>query len=346
MPFEREGKRMNERGSPSSEESPSPAKRMWGALLAVAGAAVGLAAVVYLIGAATLWLALRDRGYSPDVGIEHQPRSQVMGLGFRGIIFVGALTLLAAAAAALTLVIPKIRTEVEKIRFRFAVAGALAALLLASAFSWRWLALAIAGSTLALVIAFHLRLPKYRRQWHWLVLPVAAALTAISWQYGSPVYIQSTAVIPTSALPLDDPYYQLGICPRSDGTKKQPPQASRAGTQEKSSYAWIGGRAVWVADRNRCKAAKTREQILQDLREACTVPYFGQSGDFVYLGSIRRVWQDKKLICRWKPGPIVEVRRDEVRLQFLHQKAFLNQNQNRPISAAWGRLTSFFDKLA
>jgi ABC-type uncharacterized transport system permease subunit len=54
------------------------ARRVWGGLLAVAGVVAGLAAIVYVIGAATLWLALRNSGYSPDIGIEHEPRSQVI----------------------------------------------------------------------------------------------------------------------------------------------------------------------------------------------------------------------------------------------------------------------------
>src|SRR5438093_5047136 len=80
-------------GVRQSAKPPSLERRLWGGLLAVAGAATGLAVLVYVIGAATLWLALRNTGYSADIGIAHQPRTQIVALGLHGIVFVFALTL-------------------------------------------------------------------------------------------------------------------------------------------------------------------------------------------------------------------------------------------------------------
>ena len=49
--------------TPAGESS--PARRLWVAAAAVAAATTGLALLVYLIGAATLWLALRNTGGAP-----------------------------------------------------------------------------------------------------------------------------------------------------------------------------------------------------------------------------------------------------------------------------------------
>lgn len=317
--------------STTSGPPPSLEGKLWTGLLGIAGAVVGLAALVYLIGAATLWLGLKSRGYSPDVGIEHQPRSQLIGLGLRGILIVAgiaALTLLAGFVGSLLHVRKRITFEVASV-------ASAAALFVASWFSWRWIALAIAASTLVFLIAIHRLRPRSRRHMYWLILPPAAVLTALAWQYGGPIYVNGVAVTPESAMPFEDIFRGHETCTLSGGRSAR------------SSHAWLKGRPVWIAEENACgyKPARVRKEIVDYLHDICLAPYFGESAKFVYVGAIRKVWEDRAGSCRWKEGPIVELQRDKVQLRFVNVKVFLNPNRTRPIDAGWNAVTTFFEKL-
>ena len=162
---------------PAPESGGLLARTSWEGLLAVAGAIAALAGLVYFLGALTFWLALRTRGYSADIGIEHQPRSQLIGLGLRGVGFVVWVAVLLVIARMVVIRIP----GVAKVRFRY-TAGMAAVLLIAASFvSWRWLALAIAASTLLIVIAVQCRLPARWHPLYWLALLVPAIFTALLW---------------------------------------------------------------------------------------------------------------------------------------------------------------------
>lgn len=323
--------------SPHDAGSP-PLKRPWHGVVALAGGVVGvvgLASLVYVIGAVTTWLALRDRDYDPDAGIEHKPRSELIALGFRGIFLVAVLTLVAAAIA-WAILAWKPRGGAAKIRFRYVVIVSAGAILLAALFSWRWLAVAIVGATLWLLLAFHLRMPRYKWSWQWLALPLAAALAAISWQYGGTVYVTSVEVEPLSALPVEGIHFWYGESCKLEN-----------GNSARSSYTQILGATVWLAWSNPCgeQPQKTRQAILAEFREVCSVPYFGQTSQFVYVGALWDVYTTEDRTCYFDSGPIVELRRNQVRLRYLKGKTWLNHDTDRPIGTAWDRLTSFFGKF-
>ena len=148
------------------------ARTSWEGLLAVAGAIAALAGLVYFLGALTFWLALRTRGYSADIGIEHQPRSQLIGLGLRGVGFVVWVAVLLVIARMVVIRIPGVAAPICY------TAGMAAVLLIAASFvSWRWLALAIAASTLLIVIA--VGLPARWHPLYWLALLVPAPAVPI-----------------------------------------------------------------------------------------------------------------------------------------------------------------------
>lgn len=310
------------------------ARAFWGGLLAVAGAVAALAGLVYFIGAATLWLALRNRGYSADVAIEHQPRSQIIGLGLRGVGFVLLVAVVVVIARVVVLRLPGVRSLLERIRFRYAAGAAAVLLLVASAVSWRWLALAIAASTLLLVTAMQLRLPARWRQLYWLALLVPATLTSVSWLVGGRVYVNTVNTDPATALPLLSFHSWKSQCIVS-------------GKPAESTYTMLRGERLWIAEGNGCSKehAVPYAEILTRFKLACSVAYFGQTGDFVYLGAIRNVVHAPEGTCLFDPGPIVEVKRDDVRLRFLREKGFLTPPSRRPAEVAWEPFTSFLDEI-
>jgi hypothetical protein len=76
------------------------------------------------------------------------------------------------------------------------------------------------------------------------------------------------------------------------------------------------------------------------LQAGVRVPYFGESGSYVFVGEIRHVWEKPVGHCHWSTGPIVELQRDRVLLRFPQRKAQLNHGRNRPIQSAWDGLVA------
>jgi hypothetical protein len=310
----------------------SLAKSVGGAALAVVGAAAGLAAVVYFIGATTLWLALRSTDYSPDAAIEHQSRSQIIAVGLRGILVVLGIALILAlvpitreilrrralekSTGVVSATTPPLWLRVVAAVFVLAFLG------LASAVGWRWLTLAIVASVFLLLLVLPFR------SWHAAAILLAAVLAALSWQYGGPVNVRAAVVYPRSAHPIEGISLMEKACTRDDG-------AIRVGR-----FTKFQGDVVWVADRNPCglKPAMERWAIMDHFREVCPVPYFGESGDFVYLGAITDVREIARRECRWSAGPIVELRRDQVLLSFLRGEVFLEPGSHTPLRSTWETL--------
>jgi hypothetical protein len=311
------------------------AATLWRGVLAVAAAAAGLAAIAYGVGAATLWIELHGRGYSPDAGIAHQPRSETIVLGLRGALAVGALTLAAAALAWLVGVIVRSKRTIVAGRRRWHWALVLVALLaiaLAAWFNWRLLAAAITVVTVGLVVLLHAG--ERKRRWHWALVPVAVVLASIAWLLGGPVYVASVTVSPKKLLPIKRGIFEFDHCVLPDGTYAT------------SRYVRIEGQRVWLASKNGCGEHPTeRGSTIADVIRSCAVPYFGETNDFVYLGGIENVRQEEDGSCRWDAGPIVEVRRDRVRLRFFKAKAFLTGTQDRPLLVGLSALGSLAGKL-
>ena len=81
----------------------------WNNFIALAGAAAGLAAVVYFVGAVTLWARFRTAALPADIAIEHYPRTQVAAIGVRGIAVVAGLIVLAVGLLYLVLLLVGLR---------------------------------------------------------------------------------------------------------------------------------------------------------------------------------------------------------------------------------------------
>jgi hypothetical protein len=305
-----------------------PERPIWGTLLAIAGAATGVAAFVYFLGAASLWLALKSRGYAADIGIAHEPRGVLIGLGLRGILFIGLLSVILGSAAAVVLLRPGVCDLVRGVRFRWALVLSAALLFGASWTTWRWFALALAVASLVLAVSSRLRFPSFERRWHVAPLVLAAAFTALAWQYGGPVYVDAVRVRPASRLPLRYVDSFSEACPQ--GHPRLP-------------ETWYKAQKVWIAGGPRCLRGLTLtspKEIARRFKRVCAVPYFGESGSYVYVGEIRHVWEKPVGHCHWSTGPIVELQRDRVLLRFPQRKAQLNHGRNRPIQSAWDGLVA------
>lgn len=83
----------------ANDSAPNGATKVWNGLLGVAGAAAGLTALVYLVGALTIWARLRAAGLPADIAAEHTPRGEALALGLRGIAAVGVGIAVAVAIA-------------------------------------------------------------------------------------------------------------------------------------------------------------------------------------------------------------------------------------------------------
>jgi hypothetical protein len=81
-----------------TSETPTPADRPsdWAGFLQAAAALAGLAGVVYLVGAATLWVRYAAAGLPADVALAHQPRAEVIALGVRGLFAIGGIFVVVA----------------------------------------------------------------------------------------------------------------------------------------------------------------------------------------------------------------------------------------------------------
>ncbi len=206
----------------------------WNAFIALAGAAAGLVAVVYFVGAVTLWARFRTAALPADIAIEHYPRTQVAAIGVRGVAVVAGLIVLAVGVLYLILLLVALRRPRSSVRQQNVIAASAIKvkkltlgwtrvlvlisvfLVVAAAFlSWRWLAGAIAlipftAVAMAYLYTFRQESPRPRL---WMIVSVVLAVSAsgICWQVDAPIYVQTVIVKPTPRyLPKDVPVPYFG----------------------------------------------------------------------------------------------------------------------------------------
>jgi hypothetical protein len=82
----------------------------WVRLLEIAGATAGLAALIYVVGAVTMWVRLNslDTLLQPDTALEHMSQRRLIALGLRGLFVVA---LFVALIALVTLAARRIREK-------------------------------------------------------------------------------------------------------------------------------------------------------------------------------------------------------------------------------------------
>ena len=309
------------------DDKPFGARDVWTALLAAAGAVATLAGLMYFVGAVSLWIALRNRGYPAEFAIEHQPRGQLIGIGIRGGIALATISLILLAGSFCLSKIPFVRTIAGRATLRGACVASFLLLVVASFVSWRWFALSIAASALLIAErgfgAFRWPLAAGR---YLLAALAAATVTTIAWVAGGIVTIPRVQITPATSTPVQGLHLTEERC--------------EAGS---TWYAEVEGKKIPISEYNGCERSDALREatIIRKLEGICGVPYFGETDSLLYVGAITKVLHNGRG-CRWDPGPIVELRRDEVRLSF-RGKTFLAPSRRPPISAVWHGIWSFFD---
>ena len=188
--------------------------RPWEFVLQLAGALGGLAGLVYVIGATTIWFRAKLVGLPADIAIEHESRSSVIAVGLRGIVFVVVPYALAAVLAAVAIrvgilifnrkpanqvhfgeVVCTLATKLSRHPFRIALFDAI---LIAATSLWSWRAFAAA---IGLVAAFGgalwwLDSTRKIKVVGTLGLALAAVVTGLGWQITDKIAVQGAWLTP------------------------------------------------------------------------------------------------------------------------------------------------------
>lgn len=189
-------------GSKGGSEEPSGGKLLWSAALQIAGATAGLAALIYLGGAMTMWLRLELAGYPGDLGVQHQPRAKLAAIGLRGVLAVVAvLVALAIAFLVATLVYRFLTRRYSRLR---RIARPLTITLGATAFvvsfflSWRSFGLVVLLLTGLVIAAYLDRLRASALRWALAVLGafLAALFAVVAWQVDRTTNVQAVFLEP------------------------------------------------------------------------------------------------------------------------------------------------------
>jgi hypothetical protein len=194
---------------------PAPATPL-SLIIQVAGALSTLAGLVYVLGAAALWLRAWLVGLPADVAIDHEPRSVVVALGIRGVLFVaayfvGLTAVIGAAYAVGCCVVRRRRLSPDEI-YRAAKVTAtwltprgawiafvdVCVLVGCSFLSWRALALSVGAISLvgASIRWLDDNKPGSLKLIGTLGLLTGAMVTGLGWQITGTVDVQSVTVKP------------------------------------------------------------------------------------------------------------------------------------------------------
>lgn len=189
----------------------------WQFILTAAGAATGLAALVYVIGAAVIWLRAKLIGLPTGIAIAHLSRSAVIASGLLGVVVVivpyaiGALLLVGIIAVVVSMrnlkkaksqrvphmtVIHNLAERLDEHPLPIA-AGDAALIVGASFISWRVFAVVV-GLVAAVGGGIRwLDLTKKTKTLGTLGLVVAAIVTGLGWQITGHIKVQSVSLQPS-----------------------------------------------------------------------------------------------------------------------------------------------------
>jgi hypothetical protein len=187
----------------------SGVSRAWSGVLAVAGAAAGIAAFVYFVGAVTVWVRLKAAQLPADLAIAHWGRSELIAVGVRGTLLVA----LAVALGYFVLVVPR-RTLAGGLAhvgpwWRWAALLAAVVTTVALAFTtWRYFGIALALLIAGTAMVRYLDARRYSGRPAApslaviLALVLAAAIAAIASQVNGVIAVRTAIVtqLPNASL--------------------------------------------------------------------------------------------------------------------------------------------------
>lgn len=287
----------------------SSAARAWAGVIAVTGALAGLGALVYFVGAVTMWVQLRSAQLPADVAITHGQRSELIGLGIRGLLIVSIFaTLLVGVAWALALLWLRKRGQSEGVAE--VTGGAIRGLRL------RTRVLAV-GAAVAIVVALAFT------TWRWFGVGLAALVAAAAYSR----YLARIAGQPASGV---------------RATRPRPPWAS-VGTVVTLAIAAGGAAIALQLD----ETIAVRQVIIDPPPEAALegipIPYFGESADHLYVANLTDIEFPPQGGTHWRyEHAIMEISREDVeRVIHVTRRACLRPTLKRPARALydafWGQ---------
>jgi hypothetical protein len=311
--------------APSPPPDTDGPRRAWNGVIAVAGAVAGLAVLLYLVGAVTMWARFRAGELPADLAVDHYPRGQLIALGLRGVFYVAVAIAVFLALAYLLLLAwsylaprrRELRSAPNPVRhptrlYLYAYAKQLQEqvvsqnVLDACAPAVRRLRighfrlLGLVGAT-ALIISMFI-------SWH--VLAVALGLVVATGATFRYLYKRPERARPSLALIV---ITLLAVGAAGIIWQLQPP---------------VKVQAVIVLP---LPEAKGLPDDLLASTEGIALPYFGETNDQVFVGEVRRATAKDTHGMEWTyTGRIVEIRRDGVRLIFELEKGILYQELRSP----------------
>jgi hypothetical protein len=295
--------------TPTADKPKTP----WDRLIELAGATAGLAALLYFVGAATLWLRLKVAGYPQEVALEHTSSVRLVALGLQGTLVVIAIALPVALVVVGYLALrDRIRPVWRNVTLG-AIAGLLIVLQLADAHEW--IGQKAAAVLAIILVSTGLTLIWPKSELFWAVSVVAAiAMFALastaSWRFfGMTIGLVIAVTV-------------IGYLVRFGANRRQRfvlLLGSLAIAVAVAAIAWqVDGATVVQAVRISRKSSAPLQSVKREARERCAFPYFGQSGDFVYVGEVE-VRQGDEPPCSIT-NAILEIPRDEVEVRFVEEQ--------------------------
>jgi hypothetical protein len=183
---------------PSGSDAPSGGRPDlpdpgWIILGRVIGGITGIAAIIYFVGAATMWLRLDLHGFNPEIGLAHMPNMQLAILGLRGLVLVAAVAAIPLILALLLLW--EHRRKPDRLVRRSqdmhqAIVGIASFLLFVVGLdSWTWFGISLAAIASLLALAWFEKTLVTEASPRWGILTVcfglAAAMAAVCIQLGA-----------------------------------------------------------------------------------------------------------------------------------------------------------------
>jgi hypothetical protein len=278
-----------------STGQPSALAQTWSGAIQIAGAIAGLGVLVYLVGAATVWLRFEAAGLPADIAVEHQGRGELIALGIRGVAIVLVLVVSFGALFYFLVALPLTDYLLRRAKKKAPSAADPGAQGDSESF----------GRTLIVDVAA----PKVRA-WPALVFRilggvgvlVIVAVSFTTWQwFGLTVGIVIVTACVLRYLDLRDQNRRPSVL--------IPLAAILAGAF--AGLAWQINEVIPVQTVI-VQPAKTTIRLTSVPRNQ-PIPYFGETGTHVFVGDVR--WRGSRrgwIYCH----RIIELQRDQVRLTF------------------------------
>ena len=290
-------------------------KPLWDRLIEFAGATAGLTALLYAVGAITVWVRANSAGYSPDTAIEHVSSARLVSLGLRGFVIVILIAALPALATIGFLRLDERLPERLPRRWRTigsvlaVVSGAILAVLATAWANWQAGIVALVVF-LATAITVHERGQKRL----WLVAFFASvAMLAVAASGTWALFGVALALVVALATIRDTVRASEG---QLSARCLRLLLLALAVAAAVVAVCWqVEGPATLQAVKIAARSGSNLPESFDGLAD-CAHPYLGESADFVYVGALTRDAGAADCAVAYA-NEIVELPRDAVTLRYV-----------------------------